>query len=215
MKTINQMRGFRKFRSLAVMSGALAIMTIATGCRKDDDGPSGPKLSPVTEAANTTVTAIADAVYSGGGHSPVTTESTITFAASGTIKDISKMVLEMNVAHTWGQDISFALQSPDGTRRDFIYRAGGQGNYIAANLYRFNSTFTGTIPFGGNIDFPAGDYKESKGDYPAITLEPIFSSFSGKQINGTWKLLITDHESQIVGSLKSWKLHFAEGALQQ
>ncbi len=200
------------FRNAAAVVATIGLLA-ATGCRKDDDEP---KVSPVVEATNSTIIPIADAVYSGGVHTPVSTESAVVVNASGTIKDLSKMTLEMNVTCSFARDLSFALQAPDGTKKDFIYRAGSNGNYIAANLYRFNNTFTSTFPEGTVEDIAAGNYKESKGSlYPAVPIESIFSSFNGKQVNGTWKLIITDHDELVLGTLHSWKLHFAEGALQQ
>lgn len=171
---------------------------------------------------NTTETAIADAIDSGDLENPtipVTTISNIEIPKKGTILDLKKMVLEMNIEHQWQRDLSFTLIAPDGTESLFIYHVGYDRNYNVLNTLRFSAAFTTAMSNenSGNIDVPAGDYKESQGLYSFATpvLSPIFSTLQGKSITGIWKLKVTDNGLGGAGVIKSWKLIFEPGALKQ
>lgn len=180
----------RFFNSVTVIT-VLALLTTTTACRKDESEPEPPKPSPQVEITNNDVTLMNDATLYQGQEVIGVTESSINIPASGTIKDLSKMFVEINVNHLWAEDLVFALQSPDGTKKDFVFECDGQ-------------------------EIITGNYKESKGTHYLYTnLEPIFSSFNGKQVNGTWKLIFTDVKVGRRGTLTKWKLRFEEGALNQ
>ena len=144
------------------------------------------------------------------------TISNIEVPANGTILDLKKFVLEMNIEHTAQGDLSFTLIAPDGTKSSFIKRVGDNKNYVSTNKLRFSAAFTAAMP-NENIDIPAGDYKESQGlDFPTPELLPIFSTLQGKSITGTWELIVIDEQEWVGnGAIKSWKLIFEPGALKQ
>ncbi len=143
---------------------------------------------------------------------PITSEINVT--ATGTLKDLSKFTLEMNIEHNYQRDLQFELIAPDGTAKTFIYRRGLAGKYLANQKLRFNSTFTNQLSDDG-IDFLSGNYKECKGSISnqVPALDPIFQFLINKNINGIWKLRATDWEVVNSGSIKSWRLVFNEGAL--
>jgi subtilisin-like proprotein convertase family protein len=148
------------------------------------------------------------------GSPPTPSISEINVTANGTIKNLSKFTLEMNIAHNYQRDLEFALIAPDGTSRTFIYRRGLSGKFLADQKLRFNSSFTNELPDDG-VNFLSGNYKECKGSVSSQppTVEPIFSSFINKNINGVWKLKATDWEVVNTGKILSWRLVFSEGAL--
>lgn len=205
----------KRFGNSVTVVTVLALLTTTTACRKDESEPEPPKPSPQVEVTNNDVTLMNDATLYQGQEVIGVTESSITVPASGTIKDLSKMYVEISVNHPWAEDLVFALQSPDGTKKDFVYRISCAGVYDNRYTLKFNSLFTNVLECDGQ-EIITGNYKESKGDnYPLINLESIFSSFNGKQVNGTWKLIFTDVKVGSRGTLTKWKLRFEKGALNQ
>ena len=210
---------FRKLMS--VIAVALAVTMSVTSCRKDDDEPQGPAYN-TTEIQNSMTNATPVPDYVSATSTVGKLESIVNFGTSGTIADVSKMYVEVNLAHLYAGDISMALKAPDGTEKYFVYRVspspssnfGSAYDYLAANTLVLNNTFTATLPTAANI--AAGNYKESLGitQGGTVTLEPIFSSFAGKQISGNWTLIIRDHASPDAATLHSWKLRFAPGAVK-
>jgi subtilisin-like proprotein convertase family protein len=186
----------------------LVIIPFVFSCSKSDD--KQPVNNDIIFENNNQV-AIIDKVNS----SPATpTLSEINVTATGTLKNLSKFTLEMNIQHDYQRDLEFALIAPDGTSRTFIYRRGLSGKFLANQKLRFNASFTADLPDDG-ANFLAGNYKECKGSVSSLppVVEPIFSSFLNKNINGVWKLKVTDWETVNQGTINSWRLVFSEGAL--
>ncbi len=145
---------------------------------------------------------------------PMPASSEINVTATGTLKDISKFTLEMNIQHDYQRDLEFVLIAPDNTSRTFIYRRGLSGKYQANQKLRFNSSFTAELPDDGQ-NFLAGNYKECKGSVslnPPL-VEPIFQFLQNKNVNGVWKLRATDWEVVNTGKIISWRIIFSEGAI--
>lgn len=86
----------RFFNSVTVIT-VLALLTTTTACRKDESEPEPPKPSPQVEITNNDVTLMNDATLYQGQEVIGVTESSINIPASGTIKDLSKMFVEINV----------------------------------------------------------------------------------------------------------------------
>ena len=198
----------------------LAVSIFAMSCSKDDDAPA-PVKQPSVEASfeNTTEVNITDAVGTNipDNSLPSNTISNIEVSANGTILDLKKLVLEMNIKHNQTRDLSFTLIAPDGTESLFVKRVGSTGDYFGESKLRFCSTFTTPISNSNTADIPAGDYKESQGAGSAATpiLLPVFSTLQGKNISGSWKLRATDDKNGNIGKIISWKLIFQTGALNQ
>ncbi len=209
----------QKFKNVIMnnLSKVLILSTIITffSCSKssDSDVTNTPAIvgnDGTIGFENTTPVSIADGVYNQSTNidTPSETISTINVARTGTISDKNKFVLEMNIAHPRQNQISVKLIAPDNTEYFFIERAGFVAKYIGANKLRFSAAFTNSLP-GDNVDFPAGNYKESNvSGVVTNPLPPIFSTIQGKNIQGIWKLKIIDAEGGSTGSLLSWKLIF-------
>jgi subtilisin-like proprotein convertase family protein len=184
----------------------LVMLPFFFSCNKEDSKTSNDLIFE-----NNNQVAIIDKV---DGSPPTPSISEINVTANGTLKNLSKFTLEMNIQHDYQRDLEFALIAPDGTSRTFIYRRGLSGKFLADQKLRFNSSFTVELPDDG-VNFLSGNYKECKGSVssqpPAV--EPIFSSFINKNINGVWKLKATDWEVVNTGKILSWRLVFSEGAL--
>ena len=175
-------------------------------CNKDDEAPKNNDL--VFENLNSVNIPDKTDTFP---ELPITSEINVT--ATGSLKDLSKFTLEMNIEHNYQRDLQFELIAPDGTTKTFIYRRGLAGKYLANQKLRFNSTFTNQLSDDG-IDFLEGNYKECKGSVSSNPppVEPIFLFLQNKNVNGVWKLRATDWEVVNSGSIKSWRLVFNEGA---
>ncbi len=184
----------------------VSIIILAISCNKEDEKSNNDL---VFENLNSVI--IPEKV---DGQAPTPANSEINVTATGTLKDLSKFTLEMNIEHNYQRDLQFELIAPDGTSRTFIFRRGLAGKYLANQKLRFNATFTNQLSDDG-IDFLAGNYKECKGSVsgnPPL-VEPIFQSLQNKNINGIWKLRATDWEVVNQGYIRSWRLVFNEGAI--
>jgi subtilisin-like proprotein convertase family protein len=194
----------------------IAIFTVSVftlSCSKDD-GPPIPEEKDIAFENNVPVSIID---FNAPGNFITRTLSEINVTGDGTIKDISKVTLEMNIEHSFQSDLSFVLIAPDNSYEAFVYRCGSSGDYLATSKLRFNSTFTDMLP-DGNEDFPSGNYRQSTGSrYNNLTfpLDPIFQFLQNKSIKGIWKLQTVDYSAGDTGSIKSWKLIFEKGALSQ
>jgi subtilisin-like proprotein convertase family protein len=184
----------------------LVMLQFFFSCNKDDSKANNDLIFE-----NNNQVAIIEKV---DGSPPTPTISEINVTANGTLKNLSKFTLEMNIAHNYQRDLEFALIAPDGASRTFIYRRGLAGKFLADQKLRFNSSFTSELPDDG-VNFLSGNYKESKGSISSqiAALEPVFSFLQNKNINGVWKLKATDWEVVNTGNILLWRLVFSEGAL--
>jgi subtilisin-like proprotein convertase family protein len=185
------------------------ILTVfVISCSKNDDEPQPAGKDLVFENNNSV-----DIIEKSEGIPPTPTISEINVTAIGTLKNLSKFTLEMNIQHDYQRDLEFVLIAPDNSFRTFIYRRGLSGKFLANQKLRFNNSFTAELPDDGS-SFLAGNYKECKGSVslnPPL-IEPIFSSFANKNINGIWKLKVLDWEVVNSGKIISWRIIFNEGA---
>ncbi len=170
-------------KTITTTIAILALSIFALSCSKDDETPT-PIKPPSAEAnfENTTEVDIADATFITIGVNNISiaksTESNIEVTATGTILDLKKLVLEMNVFHGFQSDLSFTLVAPDGTESLFIKRIGSSANYVNVNKLRFGAAFTNTLS-NDNVTLLAGNYKESQGlgAFATPILLPIFQHY--------------------------------------
>lgn len=203
-------------KTILTTTTLFVLSIFATACSNDEE-ISKPESVEVS-FENTTNTLIIDALPTNNVQVsfPSSTISTINVTTEGIIADYKKIVLEMNISHSYQQDLSFSLLSPDGTESTFVHRIGSFENYLGQNTLRFSGAFTAILP-NINIPIPAGNYRESQGlgDYSVPTLSPIFLHLKNKQVKGIWKLKVTDCLNGDTGAIKSWKIIFETGALNQ
>ncbi len=184
---------------------AMVIVSLTFfSCSKNDD-----TISDLVSYENNTPVAILSILMPNNQERPSISE--IKVDKAGFIKDKNKIILEMNIKHTYSAQLTFSLIAPDGLEQIFIAKAGNKP-FIAANKVRFSSQFSKTINFAEDI--VAGDYKESKGESIALNIEPIFSFLQNKNIQGTWKLKVVDSNSDFGAEIISWKLIFERGAFK-
>ena len=129
-----------------------------------------------------------------------TITSTLNINASGSIQDVN--VLNLDISHTWINDLIITLTSPQGTSVTLINRICNSQNNILTNL-----------------DDEAGNSYASIPCPPTNndTYQPFeaLSGFDGEDLNGIWTLTIQDVFNQDGGSLNAWSLEICYGVTSQ
>ena len=122
---------------------------------------------------------------------PNTVESTV--AVSQTGGDVLKAVrVQVDLDHTWDDDLTLTLISPMGTRVTLVDREGGGEDGFKNTLFddtAAQSITTGSAPFTGTFQ-PEGKLADLAGELAA----------------GTWALEIQDRVSADGGTLNRWTL---------
>jgi len=113
---------------------------------------------------------------------------------------LSDLDVQVDISHTYVEDIELNLESPSGTVITLVSRIGGSGNDFNHTIFDDDSKLSithGWPPF-------LGSYRP---------IQPL-RTFNGENTSGVWKLYVIDHQSSIDdGVLNSWKLTVkSEGA---
>ncbi|NPA45633.1 MAG: T9SS type A sorting domain-containing protein [Chlorobi bacterium] len=105
--------------------------------------------------------------------------------------EISKLTVDVNITHTYIQDLVITLTSPSGTTVD---------------LFRRNCQSQDNI----NVTFSDdGNAMDCNGMNSGGTYQPVghLSDFTGESMAGDWTLSVSDNYQGDVGTLNSWSLH--------
>jgi subtilisin-like proprotein convertase family protein len=105
---------------------------------------------------------------------------------------VSDVNLTVNISHTWVEDLSLVLISPQGTPVILATNIGSDGNNYANTVFdneASTSIFSGTPPYTGSFR-PQGNLLR----------------FNGEESYGNWVLKIVDSEAEDTGSLLNWSL---------
>jgi len=125
---------------------------------------------------------------------PVTVSSTLEVNTPITsIVDLN--VLNLNITHTWIQDLTVVLKSPAGTEVTLLNLICGDQDEIQLNFDDESNNDYGSFPC------PPISTKSFK---PFLPL----SAFDGENPNGTWTLIVIDNYAQDGGNLNAWGLAF-------
>jgi subtilisin-like proprotein convertase family protein len=105
---------------------------------------------------------------------------------------LTELALTLDISHSYTNDLDIKLEAPDGETITLVAFAGGSGDNFQQT--KFSDSATADIqdsspPFSGSFK-------------PQESL----ATFTGKAINGTWRLTISDTANQDGGSLNFWKL---------
>ena len=121
-----------------------------------------------------------------------TVTSTINVPSGVTISNVS---VNVNITHTWINDLSLKLTSPAGTTITLVANPCNAN----ASINDINATFddAGTTFVCGNLPGISGT---------VIPTQP-FSTFVGQSSTGTWTLSVVDGFNQDGGALNSWSLN--------
>jgi gliding motility-associated-like protein len=122
--------------------------------------------------------------------SPITV-SGITPQTAGVLPIVS---VQLNINHTYDEDLTVWLQCPNGSTIDLTSDNGSSGvNYTNTTFVPSGapSITAGTAPFTGNF-----------------TPEQAFTLLNGCGVNGTWNLMVYDLATGDVGVLTDWSITF-------
>ena len=121
-----------------------------------------------------------------------TVTSTIDVPSGVTISNIS---LNVDITHTWINDLSLKLTSPAGTTITLVANPCNAN----ASVNDINATFddAGTAFVCGNLPGISG----------TVLPTQSFSTFVGQSSTGTWTLSVVDAYNQDGGTLNSWSLN--------
>ncbi|RMD74349.1 MAG: hypothetical protein D6818_03330, partial [Bacteroidetes bacterium] len=122
--------------------------------------------------------------------SPAVAVSTIDIPAGGVITDVN--VVNLDISHTWVNDLTVVLTSPMGTSVTLFQKVCGQENNVQLDFDDEGSPY-------GNIPCPPVDGNAYQ------PYEPL-SAFDGQPSTGTWILTVIDDYPQDGGSLNGWGL---------
>lgn len=130
---------------------------------------------------------------------PKAIQDNATITSTLSISTVPSTITDLNVinlagTHTWINDLTITLQSPNGTERTLFDQICDDENNFAINFDDESANAHSSIPCPpvGN-----GTFK------PNQTL----SAFDDENPNGTWTLSITDNAVSDVGTLNSWGLN--------
>ncbi|WP_367391522.1 reprolysin-like metallopeptidase [Lewinella sp. LCG006] len=119
---------------------------------------------------------------------PADYSSTIDITNGGDITDLD--LLNLDISHTWVEDLELSLTAPGGTNRLlFSYDCGSSDNVLLS----FDDEAAGlpTCPYNTGAK---------------VRPEQSFTAFDNLSLNGSWKLNIRDNANQDGGSLNNWGL---------
>ncbi|MBK9328686.1 MAG: proprotein convertase P-domain-containing protein [Sphingobacteriales bacterium] len=113
---------------------------------------------------------------------------TITFDATALPSGatVTKVTIDVKMAHTWGGDVKLDLASPLSSIQLVNNNGVGSDNYGTGGtsplLYTFDDAAAATITAVAGSDIPAGSYKPNQ----------ALSGFNGQSPQGTWTLTADD-----------------------
>ena len=107
---------------------------------------------------------------------------------------INDLFVTIDLSHSYTNDLDIKLQAPDGDELTLVAFTGGSGDNFEITEFAddaLRAIQSGNPPFNGRFK-------------PQDTL----ATFGGKQINGTWRLIVNDTANLDGGTLNFWKLCF-------
>lgn len=191
--TTNQRFGFT---ALAAVNGVVFNDVNGNGVR--DNGEA-----PIT-GARVYVDANNNGTYDNTNQTLASTNVPIAISASGTptitstlnvpatLGSITKLTVQLNIAHTYVGDLIVTLIAPDGTRVVLTSNFGGSGDNFTNTIFddaAATAINSGAPPFNG-------------------TFRPFqaLSALNGKAAAGQWKLEVADTANVDGGTLNSWSI---------
>ena len=149
-----------------------------------------------TLACATTVSTNVPIAISAAGTPTVT--STLSIPSGGTISDLN---VNLNIQHTWINDLTATLTSPAGTTVQLFSRQCNPG----ASVNDIDATFD-----DAGIAIACGDFPGISG---TVLPAQVLSAFNGQTSTGTWTLTVSDAFNADGGSINAWSLNICSVTL--
>ncbi len=139
----------------------------------------------------------------GGSGVPAQDTTSSTINVAGLVNQITKVVVNVSIPHTFSMDLVISLIAPDGTVVQLANNEGG-GN---ANVYQ-NTTFDDAA--NNPINLASTPFTLVNPETPLRVLNGMLAG-PGGVANGPWTLKVTDTSAQDIGTLKNWSLTISTG----
>lgn len=123
---------------------------------------------------------------------PVVVNAIINYPSSGTITEVE--VLNIRGIHSWIEDLTFTLISPQGTRVTLIDRACFNEDDFDIG-FSDNASGTPPCPYNDGLSYPP---------------DGNLADFIGEDPQGNWLLEVEDHASFDGGELLGWDLNICQ-----
>lgn len=135
---------------------------------------------------------------------PIGTNSTI--VVSNFNSAVTKVTVGLYITHTYDEDLTIQLVSPDGVTNTLAAQRGGFGqNYgLACSPDSLRTTFDddAAMPISVGVPSFVGSYRPE---------EPlaVYAGKAGTNVNGTWLLHVVDDTPSFAGVIQCWSLFFS------
>ncbi|MBS1510792.1 MAG: M36 family metallopeptidase [Bacteroidetes bacterium] len=164
---------------------------------------------PCTTSSGTIAVAIPDNSATGAS-------SSLNITCAPALAQLASVAATLNITHTWDNDLTAFLKSPNGRIINLINRRGGSGdNFVNTVISSASSTSlsTGTSPFTGTFAADASVTAAAPSGYTPT--DASFAAFitNSPSVNGTWSLGIRDNAGGDVGTLTNWSLSLGYNVL--
>ena len=121
-----------------------------------------------------------------------TVTSTLNIPTGGTISDVN---IDVDITHTWINDLTLRLTSPTGTIVTLIANPCNPGASVNDILATFDDSGTA---------FVCGDFPGVSG---IVLPSQALTAFNGQSSTGTWTLTVVDAFNQDGGAINAWSLN--------
>ena len=137
---------------------------------------------------------------------PFTVNSTLNVSGAGT--SISDINVQLNITHTWDEDLIVTLIAPGGQEVVLFRNVGASGDNFNNTILDDEAAVSinqGSAPFGDDPQTPEVENNRFRPDQ-------VLSALDGTNPNGTWMLRVFDEVDGDGGSLNSWSITLDAGA---
>ena len=126
--------------------------------------------------------------------------STLMVVPDGSITDAN---LDVNITHTWNDDIELTLTSPTIAAQALWNDCGGSSDNTIVTIDQ-DAAALNTCPGAGPI---SGVFQPTNGTAAApVAATGTMDAFNGSMSAGTWTLNVADDSSICTGTLNSWSI---------
>jgi subtilisin-like proprotein convertase family protein len=191
--------------TFAPAAGGTRSAAIRIASNDADENPFDISLNGQGEVINTNVTTIP----SSGNASPYPSSLSV----SGITGTVTALRVKLNgLTHTWPDDMDVFLVSPAGQVCVLMSDAGGSNAVTNCNLV-FEDAAAVAIPDDSAItsgNYRPTDYETGESLPPggSGSIGTNLLALAGGNVNGDWKLFVSDDTSGDSGSIASWSLLF-------
>ncbi|MCL5097751.1 MAG: proprotein convertase P-domain-containing protein [Candidatus Omnitrophica bacterium] len=132
-----------------------------------------------------------------------------------TVNGLSGQIIDVNVtvdiSHANDSDVEVHLVSPTGVDVLLFKDVGGSGDNFAHLTFDDDASQSPDNIL--NISSVSAGAPTANGTYhpmsPLSAFDGLYTNGTTDQINGTWKLKVTDHQGNVVGTINRWSLQIS------